>query len=373
VIRATALLLCSLLPASAQFLDHFNGPALQGWTFFTGDGAATMDFRPGDGFASILVDSTKDQRNIWWALVKRNVSPSLDLQRLSQPGHELRLEARIRVSHAPRRVNLHVNTQRTTDFHSLLMEYDIPDTGNWHTISMTTKGFHAGPGDTVNAQLALMDWGLGKYRVDLDYYKVDVVEAATAAPDLGEPLPYRPPIPDPRTFGERLRAVADGMIDLQYPDVNFRRWAALDGPVLAVNATELVILRWDLTGYAGKRAAGPGLLELTTHSLERTPSDLPEFGEVRVTEILGGDPKWDGGTVTLNSLLRGRPLDDVLNTQMIIDVNVAGQRGGKTFATISRPVLQRLLDGKTLGLAIRPLGAIHAAFDPAPTLYFTLR
>ncbi|MBP1649455.1 MAG: hypothetical protein H6Q30_2900, partial [Bacteroidetes bacterium] len=37
-------------------------------------------------------------------------------------------------------------------------------------------------------------------------------------------------------------------------------------------------------------------------------------------------------------------------------------RGGKNLITISRPVLQRMLDGRTVGLAIKPLGAVNAAF-----------
>jgi hypothetical protein len=47
---------------------------------------------------------------------------------------------------------------------------------------------------------------------------------------------------------------------------------------------------------------------------------------------------------------------------MIIDVDVAEEQGAKTWITLSRPVLQRLLDGKTHGLALRPLGAINASF-----------
>jgi hypothetical protein len=46
------------------------------------------------------------------------------------------------------------------------MEFDLPDT-DWHTVSLTTHGFQA-TGDTVIAHLALMDWGLENYRVDLD-------------------------------------------------------------------------------------------------------------------------------------------------------------------------------------------------------------
>jgi hypothetical protein len=38
------------------------------------------------------------------------------------------------------------------------------------------------------------------------------------------------------------------------------------------------------------------------------------------------------------------------------------KRGGTNFITISNPVLQRLIDGKTPGIAIRPLGAVNASF-----------
>jgi hypothetical protein len=359
--------------ASAQFRDDFDGPSIRldpsakkGWTFFTGDGSAVMDFQQGDGFASILVDATKDQRNIWWALIKRDVSSALDLGRLAEPGYELRIEARIRVSHAPRRVNLHLNTQKTTDFHSHLMEFDIPDTTGWHTISMTTHDFEAEPGDTVNGQMALMDWGLGKYRVDVDYFKVEVVNVATAGPDQGVQIPYHPPIPDPGTLAHRIPVAQDSIIDTQYPEMNFNDWAVRDERgktiLLTVSGTQIAILRWDLSAFRGKKAAGSGLLELATYSVERPAAEIKDFGQVRVVEILGGDPDWEQETVTAGSLCQGKQLDEVLNTQMIIDSQIAPSREARTLITISQPVLQRLFDGKTRGLAIRPLGAIVASF-----------
>jgi hypothetical protein len=374
--------------AEAQFLETFEDRELridpsgvEGWSFFSGDGAATVDFRStGEGYASILVDATRDRRNIWWALIKHRVSETLDLEQLAQPGWELRVEVRIRSSHAPRRVNLHVNTQRTTDFHSHLMEFDIPVAETWHTISMTTRDFPVQPGDAVRAQMALMDWGRGRYRVDVDYFKVDVVEAAKVGPDLGGQVPYHPPIPDAGTFKHAIPATEGAVIDFGHPDVNLGGWAVGDGDanrrVLTVSGTTWVILRWDLDAFAGQSEVDHGLLELTTHSVQRNAEEMKDFGLVRVVEILGGDPAWRRATVTTNNLLRGAEHEAVFNPQMIIDWPVAENPGGKTWFTISRPVLQRLIGGQTLGLAIAPLGSVIASFSTGeadgPRLLFNL-
>jgi hypothetical protein len=394
VIRARQLLLSCVVAvaavngADAQFLETFDDRELpvdpggvKGWSFCTGDGEATMDFRvAGDGFATIQVDATRDRRNIWWALIKHEVSEHMDLELLARTGWELRVEARIRASHAPRRVNLHVNTQRTTDYHSHLMEFDLPSAGEWHTISMTTRDFPVLPGDTVNAQMALMDWGRGRYRVDVDYFKVDVVEVADAKPDLGDAVPYHPPIPDAESFEHRIAPVEAAVIDVANPDVNLGEWSVLEGGehrrLLTVGGTNWVILRWDFGAFRGRSVADHGLLELTTHSIQRDAEKVKDFGQVRVVEILAGDRSWQRRTVTVDSLLRGRDLDDVFNPQMIIDWPVNESAGAKTWFTVSRPVLQRLIDGRTLGLAIMPLGSINASFSvaerEAPRLLFNI-
>jgi hypothetical protein len=374
--------------ADAQFLETFDDPELrvdpsgvEGWSFFSGDGEATIDFRGSErGYASIMVDATRDRRNIWWALIKHRVSEHMDLEQLSQPGWELRVEARIRSSHAPRRVNLHLNTQRTTDFHSHLMEFDIPEPERWYTISMTTRDFPVEPGDAVRAQMALMDWGRGRFRVDVDSFKVDVVEVARVGPDLGEPLPYQPPVPDVGTFEHAIAVAESAVIDLAHPEVNLGKWSVLDDrakhPVLTVNGTMWVILRWDLGAFAGLRVADHGLLELTTHSVQRNAEEMKDFGLVRVVEILAGDPSWRRATVTVASLVQGEALEEVFNPQMIIDWPVSETPGGKTCFTISRPVLQRLIDGRTLGIAVTPLGSIDASFSTrgidAPQLLFNI-
>lgn len=365
------IVLCA--PLAAQFRDDFDGPALprdptgaKGWGFVTGEGQAVMDLLPGPGFATIAVDATKDRRNVWWAFIIRRVSGSLDLALLEKPGHELRIEARIRTDHAPRRVNLHLNTQKTTDFHSHLMEYDLAEAGTWTTISMTTRGFKAGPGDTVNAQMALMDWGLGRYRVDVDYFKVDVVEAARTGPDLGPPIPYHPPVADPASFAHKEPVAADMTVDLAEPGVNLNDWTVSDAggraAIISAGGTRVALLRWDFGPLAGRKVAGPGLLELTTRSLELSTDERPDFGLLRVVEIIGGEDRWDERTATWTGISRGAPRDLVLDPQMIIDWPVTAGDGGKTYLTIPIPVLQRLIDGKTLGIALTPLGAIEASF-----------
>jgi hypothetical protein len=360
--------------ASAQFIDNFNddalsydSTALNGWTFYTGDGSAVMNFsESGKGYATINVDATHDTLGIWWALIRHRISKNMDLSLIRKPNYEFRVEAKIRVSSAPKRVNLHLNTERTTNFHTNLKEYDIDDTTNWHVISMTTKNFDAVPGDTVYGQLAMMDWGLKKYRVDIDYYKVDIVNIDSVGPDEGNPLTYRPPIPGIKTFSYYVPVLQDAVVDLAFPGLNFNNWSEYDksGKIILLTASgsQYIIMRWDLSKYKGMKVKGSGLLELTTYSLERSPEYQKDFGNVRVTEILGGDPEWNQKDVTFNSFCRGQEIDNVINSQMTIDIIVDSLKGGKNYITISNPVLQRMMDGKTLGIAIKPLGAVDASF-----------
>jgi hypothetical protein len=91
-------------------------------------------------------------------------------------------------------------------------------------------------------------------------------------------------------------------------------------------------------------------------------------------------PRWDENTVTLDKLKGDLPLEQVINPQMIIDDSVTWNEDGKVLFTISQPVLQRLIDGKTLGIAIKPLGAVNASFyskdgndsEATPRLYLDL-
>lgn len=385
--------LVSLLLSGAQeprFRDDFDAletdPAGRaGWRFRTGEGAATMDvLQGGPGYASIVVDASADERNVWWAFIQREVQRGMDLALLEKPGYEVRIEARIRVSHAPRRVNLQVQTQRTTDYHSHLMEFDIPDAEGWHTISMTTRDFDARPGDTLIAHMALMDWGRSKYRVDVDYVEVGIVDLASASPDRGTAVPYHPPLPDPEGFRHAVTVAHDATIDLENGSVNLDDWSVREGSrevrLLAVDGTRLAILRWDLGSFAGKRVAGSGLLELTTRSVHRKAEPVKDFGLLRVVEIPGGDPRWDERTVTADGFRQGEPLEVVLNPQTIIDWPATEGDGGKTLLTIPRPVLQRMIDGTTRGVAVTALGAVNAAFyarengsDRAPRLLFNLQ
>jgi hypothetical protein len=268
-----------------------------------------------------------------------------------------------------------INTQRTTDYHEHLREYDLPNTTEWHTISMTTHNLEVVPGDTVYVQLCATDYGPDKYQVDVDYYRADVVRRDSVKADLGEPLLYHPPIPELTTFSHHLNASHDSLINSDFPDVNFDDWH-IEGEngitrILTIDSNQWAILRWDLEAFSDRKANGAGVLELTTYSVpmggkyvKHFGEDLGvEFGKIRVIEILDGDPVWDQETVTYNSLLRGKSYSDVFNTQMISDIEVSSKPGSKSYVTLSRPVMQRLLEGKTKGLLIRPLGSL------APSIY----
>jgi hypothetical protein len=385
-----ATMLAAAATGQAQFLDTFDGPKVEGWFQVTGDGTPAMEVMPQDGFARILVDATADKHGVWWTFIKRDITASLDLEKLRDPAYELRVEARVRGSHAPRRVNFMINTQRTTNYHEHLREFELSDTTGWHTISMTTKNFDAGPGDQVFVQFCVTDWGPDKYFVDVDYYRADVVRRAEAGPDHGEPLVYHPPVPDVKTLAHHAAVSHDGVINSDFPDVNFNDWHVAEphgtARILTIDSRQWAILRWDFAQLPERKADGAGILELTTCSLPIGGNYIAglgrdlgeEFGKIRVIEILGGDPAWEQETVTYHSLMRGRSYADVFNTQMIIDLELAEKPGGKAYFTLSRPVMQRLLEGRTKGLLIRPLGAlpasVYASENPdgnGPMLHFS--
>ena len=376
----------------AQFLDNFDKKNIEGWFFLTGDGDVAMNMVQKDGYARVTVDATKDKYNVWWAIIKRDVTQYLDLSKLNDPSYQLRVEAKVRLSDAPRRVNFMVNTNRTTNYHIDLREYDIPDTGNWHIISMTTEHLDAHPGDTVYVQFDITDFGHDIYFADLDYYRADIVNVDSAGPDKGEPLVYHPPVPDISTYVYHPEVAGDGLINSGFPDVNFGDWHVRQGKddirILTVNAGQWAILRWDFDNFINAKADGAGLLELTTHSVikggryaDTYGEDLGiEFGKVRVIEIFGGDPGWNQDSVTYNNFIEGREDSGMFNTQMIFDADLSEEQGDKNFITISQPVMQRLLNGKTRGLLIRPLGAIDASFYDSqndnscgPKLHFNIR
>lgn len=372
----------------ADFVDDFNTKTVAGWQTITGDGDAQLKLIPKDGFVRMQVDATKDQHTIWWTVIKRDVAQSLDMEKLKSPDYELRVEARVRPSHAPRRVNFMVNTQRSTDFHEHLREYDLGQISDWHIISMTTRNLDAVPGDQVNVQLGVTDWGPGEYYLDIDYYRAQVVKVKDAKPDVGEPLIYHPPVPSLDTFKEHLRVKHDAMITPTFPIVNFNNWQSDGARAFTVSADQYPLLRWDLQPYRGKQADGAGVLELTTQSVQKGGNYVAalgedfgiEFDKVRVIEIFGGDADWQQASVTFANFTQGKELQSLLNGQMIFDAEVT-QAGGKTLVTIPRPVLQRMLDGSTRGLLLKPLGALEVSFydsehgdgSRAPTLHFNTR
>ncbi len=377
--------------SKAQFYDSFDKNKIDGWLFFTGDGNTEMDFIQKDGYASIYIDATKDKYNVYWTIIKRDVTDFLDLTKLKDTTYQLRVEAKVRVHDAPRRLNFMVNTNRTTNFHIDLMEYDIPDTNSWHVISMTTKKFDALPGDTVYVQLAATDYGLGKYFVDIDYYRADIVNVNEAGSDKGVLVPYHPPVPKVNTFSNHLEVTHDCLINLDFPDVNFNDWHIKESTskshVLTINGNQWAILKWDLGKFKNVEIDEAGLLELTTHSLYKGGNYTEifgedfgmEFGKIRVIEILGGDAGWNQKKVTYNNFMNGKNYTEVFNGQMLFDTEINEEKSGKIFITISKPVLQRLINGKTKGLLIRPLGAINASFfssenssDNCPKLHFNV-
>lgn len=353
-------------PAAGQFVETFADDEIDSWKTQTGDGAATVEVAAVDGHALLTVDATEDRHNIWWAVLQRDVSAALDLERVQEPTTELRVTARLRVGHAPRRVNLSLNTQRTTNFHRHLMEFDVPDTTGWHTISMTTDGFDARPGDTVNAQLALIDWGPRQYQAGVDSFAVERVSAVKAGTTLGRAVPYPLPVRTPDSLSHHLPVSEAALVNRGAPDVRLASWAATEEsarvPTWTVTTDQYLLLRWEHDALPSAAIDGPGVLELTRYSVQQVETTPEELGQVRVVEITGGSSSWADSSVTYAGFTEEQPLFEVLNPQPIVDLDVSGPAGQAVRIPVSEPVLRRLQRGETKGLALRPLGPVSASF-----------
>jgi hypothetical protein len=350
----------------SQFLDEFENNSINDWVHFAGDGNVMMDFTSNKDFAQIDVDARNDIHNVWWALIKRDVSNSIDLSMLAKNDYELRIEARVKVSNAPRRINLHLNTQRTTNFHSHLMEYEIPDIDGWHIISLTTDNFDAVVGDTIYAQLALMDWGIGEFSIKLDYFKVDVVNKKLARNDFGNPSPYHPQIKKTSEFSTIINSSDAAIISLKYKDENFSNWKSYadskNEKLLSLNSHQIIVIKWDFDTIKESMIVADGLLELTLDSYQTGNFSLEELGQVRLVEIIDGNSDWNSESITFNSLVGNKKLDEIINPQPAYDLDLKSQKGDKRYFTISNDVLKRLISGKTLGLLLKAIGPVVATF-----------
>ena len=361
------ILSCTLVKAQysedfEQNTTAFSENGLAGWNSMSGDGDVLFTQKIEDGHAILKVDARQDKRNIWYAFTQKSVTNALNLKKLGKPHQALRIEARVRPSHAPRRVNLYLPIAGKTGHHANLMEFDLPEAGEWHTISMTLEGMEVQPDDRLIAQVSMMDWGIhGTYELDVDYIKVDVVDTRKAGPDKGNAVRYRPPLANPASFAISIEAAKDVSIDSSFPELNLHEWLENGEKTLPVDATKTILLGWDFNDLKGQKVNGEGQLEIYTYRLARLKENPKDFGEVRISEIIAGEKNWKETTVTYQNLLQGRPYHEVINEQTIVDTPMAEKKGGKIVVTLSQPVLQRLVDGTTFGLAIRPLGLIDAA------------
>jgi hypothetical protein len=246
------------------------------------------------------------------------------------------------------------------------MEFDIPDTTRRHTIRFTTDGFDGRPDDTVNAQLAMIDWGRQTYRVAIDSFAVELVSADGAGSASNRAVTYPLPVRDPDTLAHHVPAAQVGLVNRQFPETELSSWHTTTdsgiAPTWTVTTDQYLLVRWNRVQMPDGPVRGPGVLELTRQSVQNADTSPEELGQVRLVEITGGASAWADSTLTYARFADGQPLHDILNPQPIVDREVAGSAGEAVRLPVSEPVLRRLVSGETKGLALRPLGPVAASF-----------
>lgn len=228
-------------------------------------------------------------------------------------------------------------------------------------------------------QISLMDWGISSiYTLEVDYIKVDLVNKNQAHPAFGLPLIYRPPIEASDAFDKVYVATKNVSLDSLWPDLNMNSLLNAEDStkLLHLNTSGFTLLAWDFSSLSAHEIAtvGSGQLEIYTHQISLLADSPKDFGELRICEIYGDMQDWDADSFCYNQFVGDNKLENKINTQTIIDTKMQAKKGAKTVVTISKPVMDRLLSGKTKGLAIMPLGYISASFytndfpDKAPVL-----
>ncbi len=370
-IACFAVLFFTLLSfkATAQYRVDFNSGYegfypnnLPGWRTITGDGNIIFRQKVEGGSAVLNVDSRMDKRNIWYAFMHQSISDVIDMDKLSLPEFELRMEARVKPSHAPRRINMYLSSLDTGGF---LREFDLEKANEWYLISMVTDGYSFDPEKPLMTQISMMDWGVSDiYELHIDYIQVDLVNINDNHIQHGLPLEYHEVLKS-SSYQEEIIANTN-LIDKSFPDEVITPWLTVDGndsiSVLQVDQSKIILLNWDLTKFKGKHVKGTGQLELSTQALLRRKDSPKDFGMIRLCEIMNTNTNWKNDSLTYNRFKGNRELHKLIVSQCIVDSKVQPVKEGKTIVNISQPVLQRLIDGRTNGIAILPLGLISAAF-----------
>jgi len=370
-----------LAPASAQeviwsdSMDHPDDNST--WVTHFGDGAIVPSLEAKVGYMRFKVNAEGASHNVWWTIMISEIQPNKELGPLPE-GYKLWMEAEVRASHPFKRINMRLKSQRTVDHHADLMEFDLGSGLDWQTLRFYPPGLDYQPGDRLSCHLAMIDWGLEQFHLDVRNVKIYV-----AGPDQlslsANALPYHPEPNPASSYQHKITVEEDGMVDLVYPDENLFGWGDGNQRLLGVSHDLVSLLKWDLSEIDAGTVDDWGLLKMEVHSSIQVPEPSDEYCRIRVMEIIGGIEDWQAKSLTYRDLANGSQQWEVFSQQMMIDMFVPVGTDKTLNIPVSPPVLQRLLDGTTKGLAIFPLGTIQCLFyskqnnEKAAKLYYNLK
>lgn len=156
----------------------------------------------------------------------------------------------------------------------------------------------------------------------------------------------------------RLSAIADALIDEASPSSNFSDWSTTRGePLLSLDATKTVLLRWDFSQVDTSGIVGTGHLEVYTYSLFGLPDNS---GLLQIFEIQPSAPAWTDSTITYTSFAAETPLRQSL--VLITRSEIAQESLVRTIVPIPNDVLVRLQTGQSQGLALQAQGPVLPSF-----------
>ena len=96
---------------------------------------------------------------------------------------------------------------------------------------------------------------------------------------------------------------------------------------------------------------------------------MEELSQIRLVEIISDNDDWSSETITFNKFIANSTDGIIFNPQPIYDLKIPDTKNHKLYFTVSKYVINRIINGKSKGLALEALGPIIVNLSKLPIIH----